>query len=1153
MNAIEDDARTIFLAALEVPADEWPALLDKTCGENSELRMRVDQLLCSHQALGSIHTRRTTGPGFTADTPPLAERPGTLIGPYKLLERIGEGGMGEVWMAEQRQPMQRRVALKIIKAGMDTRSVVARFEAERQALALMDHPNIAKVLDGGTTDGCRPFFVMELVKGTPITQYCDEHRLTLRERLELFLPVCQAIQHAHQKGIIHRDIKPSNVLIAPYDGRPVPKIIDFGVAKAMGQRLTERTLYTGFGSVIGTLEYMSPEQAELNNQDIDTRSDIYALGVVLYELLTGTTPISHERVTHAAFVEMLRVVREEEPPRPSTRLSDSQETLPIIADQRHIEPIRLTKLVRGELDWIVMKALEKDRTRRYETASSLARDIESYLHDKPVHACPPTAGYRLRKFARRHKGPVTAVSLVALAVTAGIIGTTWGLVRTERARGQLREQQIKTRAAERDTTWEQAMSHWKEARIAHAARQPGQRWRSLEALAAAVHELRSLGRLDASRAELRDDAIASLTLWDVRPVKRLSGTPGLPGPVVDPLGRHYANMDAPNLISWRRLADDQVVHRWQLEGGVVVGLDVSPDGRYIWGDCHDGPRGEKPVGRVWDSTSGELVLHRHIPSGWHSFRPGARVLALVQADGSLALCDLTTRLDLPPLPARPGLDGLQFDPTGQYLAVSTEDPRQTEVWDLAARKVVLRLPDDHYAGNNLAWSPDGSLLAIASGDGGIYLRSFPAGTIHTVLRGHEHAVIRIAYHPSGRLLASSSHDDTTRLWCFSPGGELILPGERAPQFSRDGRWLVTASREGVTLWEICDAGDCLRYLPYGKGPLRGAGGIAFAPDNRLLASASMDGVLLWDAAAARQIGRVPSGPGYELAFAAHGQELLTSGPDGVMRWPIVRDRGGRAVRVGPGTVLRATAADPLLPHIDVDHTARLLLRGSGDGAVDLVPLAEPAKARRLGIHTKHFAVALSPDGRWAVSTGHHGDSTRVWDAAQAALVHRLPDADEYCFARFSRDGRTLITGDRARIRFWEVGSWKLKATRSCDPRSLFCHVAFSRDGKLLALCPGRNRIELCDAATLRRQASLETPAGPVSLTGLCLSPDGTWLAATTDDNVIALWHLRQIRQELASLNLDWEMPPYPLSGNSSQGVEALTAEILPANATDVRR
>ena len=356
-----------------------------------------------------------------------------MIGPYKLIEPIGEGGMGSVWMAQQTEPVKRLVAVKLIKAGMDSRQVIARFEAERQALALMDHPNIARVLDAGTTSAGRPYFVMDLVKGVPITRYCDEHHLTPRQRLELFIPVCQAVQHAHQKGIIHRDLKPSNVLVALYDGKPVPKIIDFGVAKAAGQQLTDKTLVTGFGAIVGTLEYMSPEQAEINQLDIDTRSDIYSLGVLLYELLTGSPPFSRKELEKAGMLEMLRVIREQEPSKPSTKLSTA-EGLPTLAANRGTEPAKLTRLVRGELDWIVMKALEKDRNRRYETANGFAMDVQRYLADEPVQACPPSAAYRLRKFVRRHKGPVLAGLLILLALVAGVIGTTYGLFRAEQER-----------------------------------------------------------------------------------------------------------------------------------------------------------------------------------------------------------------------------------------------------------------------------------------------------------------------------------------------------------------------------------------------------------------------------------------------------------------------------------------------------------------------------------------------------------------------------------------------------------------------------------------------------------------------------------------------------------------------------------------------
>ncbi|HTG49258.1 MAG TPA: serine/threonine-protein kinase, partial [Gemmatimonadales bacterium] len=340
------------------------------------------------------------------------DRAAPLIDRYKLLQRIGEGGGGVVYVAEQVEPVRRRVALKVIKPGMDTKSVVARFEAERQALALMDHVNIARVLDAGATEAGLPYFVMELVHGVPITRYCDDNHLPPRERLELFVPVCQAIQHAHQKGIIHRDIKPSNVMVTLYDGNPVPKVIDFGVAKATDQRLTERTLFTQYGTMVGTLEYMSPEQAEMNDLGVDTRSDIYSLGVLLYELLTGSTPLTHKRLKEAAHGEILRMIKEEEPPRPSTRLSGSGEALASISANRHTEPAKLSKLMRGELDWIVMKTLDKDRNRRYGTANGFAADVQRYLAGEAVQAVPRSAGYRMRKFARRNKAGLGVVGLV---------------------------------------------------------------------------------------------------------------------------------------------------------------------------------------------------------------------------------------------------------------------------------------------------------------------------------------------------------------------------------------------------------------------------------------------------------------------------------------------------------------------------------------------------------------------------------------------------------------------------------------------------------------------------------------------------------------------------------------------------------------------
>ncbi len=449
------DEQSIFTLALDKnTTEEREAFLDEVCAGDARLRADVTALLRAHDAPDSFLESLEGNVLQALEKPAAAERPGTLIGPYKLIELIGEGGMGLVYVAEQQKPVRRQVALKIIKPGMDTREVIGRFEAERQALALMDHRNIARVLDAGTIDDSdeggrikdekaqsnsslilhpsslhqRPYFVMELVKGVSITEYCDQHDLDTRARLSLFATVCDAVQHAHQKGIIHRDLKPSNVLVTVQDGVPVVKVIDFGIAKAIGQSLTDRTLHTAASQIIGTPLYMSPEQAELGGIDIDTRTDVYSLGVLLYELLTGTTPFDQARLRQVSYDEMRRIIREEDPPRPSTRLTTlSQQATVSTRPQR--DPRQLSRLIRGELDWIVMKALEKDRGRRYATAIALGADVQHYLHDEPVSACPPSAWYRFGKMARRNKRPLAAAGLVALALVVGTAVSLWQAVR----------------------------------------------------------------------------------------------------------------------------------------------------------------------------------------------------------------------------------------------------------------------------------------------------------------------------------------------------------------------------------------------------------------------------------------------------------------------------------------------------------------------------------------------------------------------------------------------------------------------------------------------------------------------------------------------------------------------------------------------------
>src|SRR5262245_58355090 len=539
----------IFIAARHITnVDERHAYLEEACGGDADMRRSVDGLLQAFDQAGSfLHAPAGAAYEPTIAERPVTESPGTVIGPYKLLEQIGEGGMGVVYMAEQAAPVRRKVALKIIKPGMDTREVIARFEAERQALALMDHPNIARVFDAGASEAGRPYFVMELVRRIPITDYCDQNNLPVHERLELFVTVCHAVQHAHQKDIIHRDIKPSNVLVTLHDGHPIPKVIDFGVAKAIGSAcggLTDKTLFTQIAQMVGTPLYMSPEQAELTGLDIDTRGDIYSLGVMLYELLTGTTPFERDRLKQAALDEIRRMIREEDPPSPSARLSSTAgETRTAVAAHRRVDPRGLSRLVRGDLDWIVMKALEKDRNRRYETANGFAADIGRYLSDEPVQACPPSALYRVRKLVRRNRGTVLAASLVVIALVGGIIGTTIGMIQATDAEtaavkaANEKEVALKAvRQSEQNARDQLFQALLNQARAERNSGRVGQRFEALKAL-------RQASRIRIT-PELRTEAMAALVLPDAEVVQEWqAGTDDNASVVFDALLQRYARID----------------------------------------------------------------------------------------------------------------------------------------------------------------------------------------------------------------------------------------------------------------------------------------------------------------------------------------------------------------------------------------------------------------------------------------------------------------------------------------------------------------------------------------------------------------------------------------------------------------------------------
>jgi serine/threonine protein kinase len=753
----------VFIAALERddPA-ERDAYLSRACGSDADLRRRVERLLRLHQKAGSFLEQPAVAPGETVDpqtgdflgrpedanapglrragsTPP-AEAAGTRLGPYKLLQKLGEGGMGAVWVAEQHEPVKRRVALKLIKPGMDSARILRRFEAERQALALMDHTHIAKVFDAGTTPEGRPYFVMELVQGVRLTTYCDEQRLTLRERLELFVQICQAIQHAHQKGIIHRDIKPSNVLVAVEDGRPVPKVIDFGLAKAMHQRLTDQTMHTEIGQVLGTLEYMSPEQAEFDILDVDTRADAYSLGVVLYELLTGTTPLDPRGLRKAAFSEVLRQIREVVPSRPSTRLAQSKESLARLAAQRRTDPARLMREVRGELDWIVMKCLEKDRTRRYATANGLARDVERYLHDEPVEACPPSAGYRLRKFARRHWAALAVASAFAALLVVGAVVSVLLAVRATVAEGAAvtarndeAEQRRKADQRTEELAWEdyinrvnRAYREVQEDNIALAedllygcpVDRRGWEWHYVNRL---CHPERlSLG-------VPAGDVIAIACSPDGRRIATGTG------------GKFSAGRGGPNVVLWDRETGEQQLTLRGTEHH-IYSLALSPDGTRL------AVGGTNPQVQVWDANSGNILWTKQEPrlltAHGLAFSPDGRSLAVGfrvrHGDGvhSVKLYEVATGQEADTFPGpKGGVTDLAFHCDGRNLAVAGSG--LVEVWDVRTHKKVLELRGHSNWVLGVAYSPDGKWLATGGYDETIKLWDAATGVERQTIRGHE--------------------------------------------------------------------------------------------------------------------------------------------------------------------------------------------------------------------------------------------------------------------------------------------------------------------------------------------------------------------------------------------------------------------------------
>ena len=901
MSTEHKDEEAIFYAALKLKSQaERNAYIKTACGHNINLLNRVEALLKAHDTEDSFLEVPALDPNATLDKPPMIEGPGTMIGRYKLLELIGEGGMGLVYLAEQQEPVRRNVALKIVKLGMDTKQVIARFEAERQTLAVLDHPNIAHVFDAGTTKAGRPYFVMEYVEGMSITKYCDEQKLNIEQRLELFRQVCEGVQHAHQKGIIHRDIKPSNILVSNHGDKAVPKIIDFGIAKAITQPLTEETFFTHEGQLLGTPEYMSPEQVDLATQDIDTRSDIYSLGVLLYVLLSGALPFDRESLEKAGFVEIQRTIREEEPPLPSTRLMSLGEEAKAIAENRRTQIITLTRRLHRELEWIPMKAMRKDRTRRYRSASELADDIQNYLTGTPLIAGPESTVYRARKFVRKHAGSVATAALVAVLIVLGLIVSTALSFRAENARKQEATARTQAEQAE-EVADKQFKLAEKQGKLAEKQRKLAEEQRKLaedraEDLRQALY-VNSIQLADAKYGEgnirrvreLLEACHNDLRGWEWNRLNHISDHAimtlhshqgHLRSTIISPDDKRIISGGSDGIIKvWNSETGDELM-RLRGHQGVVESLAVSQNGKRIISGSWDSTI------KVWDVESGNEVMTLRGHKGRLCcvvLSPDDKLIASGGDDNQIKVWDSQTGNEVMNLRGHERtVSSAAFSPDGKRIISGGWDGK-IKVWDMDTGKEVMTFRGGSFWYSPVSYSPDGRFI-VSVIDNNIKIWDATTGAELMTLRGHEGPVGSFSFSPDLKYIVSGGMDNTIKIWDTTTGEEVLtLRGHEAivssVTFTLDGKRIVSGSWDGtIKLWDVTIDRELTRLT----GHHRHVRSLAFSPDGKRLMSGSMDGtVKLWDTASGAELMTLRGHTDIvtSVAFSPDGKRIISGSRD----------------------------------------------------------------------------------------------------------------------------------------------------------------------------------------------------------------------------------------------------------------------------------